>query len=662
MPSGRIDINTEAAGRGQSTDDVKKASEKLAIYNEKLHKKWIEKEAALRQKMVEAEAKGGYAARKKLEDKLTKEKEKAKKAEEKRAQKSAKVIAEYEKMLEEQAEQEKLDEAKRIEDEVAEYRGKKLKDSLGVFGQAATKAMNALGESVKDNIELYANYMSSINARLQGAGHTYESLNKTINRNTALNPYIKYTQVLEGLSRLVDLGIADNLTQRAFLEAISDKIATTFDAAETSLLSIVRIQQKDSTASRLGMEAELTKLFNYYFSDTSYLSNTFDSVQGALIDLSAQLGREASIEVEYMVQKWLGALGSVGVDSSTLQTIAQGVNYLGTGDVESLSSNAALQNLFVMAANRNNLNYNDMLTKGVNAQQVNALLEGVVEYIQEISQSSNNVVKKQYAQLFGLTMADMKAFQNLSDQVIGDLYNSAMTYQDTLTELNNQLSQVGSRMHLSEKIDNILDNAMAATGMGVANSTFGYATWKSFDMLEQITGGIELPFISAFGNGLDLNMTLEGLGKGTIVGISAAANLLGGIFNALGNGGFLSLDAWQTDPDKSGGFTGYQSANKLTTKKSTTNYVASSSEMGIQQSLSDSQKDTGEQVQGVQKSQEDEDFNAREDFYEPTILVLNWLKAYFEGGGSDTAPLKVQQTGLVAGDGSSIYTYTKGTI
>mgnify|MGYP004546572565 FL=1 len=85
--------------------------------------------------------------------------------------------------------------------------------------------------------------MTSVNARLQGAGKelNYESLNNKIRTNTALNPYVRYTTVLEKMASLVDQGIASNVTQRAFLASISDKIATTFNAAESSLLSIVRI-------------------------------------------------------------------------------------------------------------------------------------------------------------------------------------------------------------------------------------------------------------------------------------------------------------------------------------------------------------------------------------------------------------------------------------
>ncbi len=326
--------------------------------------------------------------------------------------------------------------------------------------------------------------MSSINARLQGTGLGYDAINKTILKNAAASPYYKYTDVINNLNSLVQAGIADNVVQRAFLATIADKIATTFDAAQSSLLEIIRIQQRDSTAARLGMEAELTQLFNNYFSDTSYLSNTFDSVQAALVGLSSQYGAEQSIELEYMIQKWLGSLGSVGVSSSTLQTIASGIGALGTGDVDTLSSNSALQNLLVMASNYAGLPYGEMLSGGVNAYDINSLLAGVVEYIQSIASTQNNVVKAQYAQLFGLSVADINAFKNISKNTIDELYKSGMTYSDTLNELNDQLSQVSGRMHLSEKIDNVLDNALAAIGVNLANNAASYGIYKAADMLE----------------------------------------------------------------------------------------------------------------------------------------------------------------------------------
>ena len=117
-------------------------------------------------------------------------------------------------------------------------------------------------------------------------------------------------------------------------------------------------------------------LFNYYFSDTSYLSQAFDSVTSALTDLSSQLSATNSVEFDYIVQKWLGALGSVGVDSGTLTNLASAINALGTGQVDYLSSNSTAQNLLVLAANRVGLDYGQMLLDGVSSTDVNTLLYG----------------------------------------------------------------------------------------------------------------------------------------------------------------------------------------------------------------------------------------------------------------------------------------------
>ena len=637
-------------GGGQS------AAATLRKAAESYDKAWAIKLSELNQKLASERAKKDDKYRKKLlneREKLQTNKDKAR----------AETLSKYSAILEEKARDEALKAQKELEEEIANYRKKKLNESAEEFGKKINKAvpglsksLNALGGSVEKYLETYTQYMTQVNARLQGAGSNlnYETINNKLRTNTALNPYVRYTTVLEKMANLVDQGIASNIVQRAFLASISDKIATTFNAAESSLLQIVRIQQKDSTAARLGMEAELTQLFNHHFSDTSYLSDTFDSVQSALIDLSAQLGDQSSIEVEYMVQKWLGALGSVGVNSSTLQTLAQGVNYLGTGDVESLASNAALQNLFVMAANKNGLNYSKMLSEGVNAAEVNTLLGGIVKYIQDIASTSNNVVKKQYAQLFGMTMSDMVAFNNISDDIIKDLYSSAMTYTDTLTELDSQLGQVSDRMHLSEKIDNLFDNILASVGLNVANNQALYGIWKSADLLQSITGGIRLPFITALGSGMDLNMTLEGLAKGGVIGFSTIASLIGGLSALNSEGGLLGLQSWQLDAGDKSGFTSYQNAKTLTTKKSAVGYVSSGDSLGIQQSLSDSQKDTGKSVSGTEETEADE-----------MIAILKFIKSYFEDGGLDSKPLRVEvskidSSALPSTTVSPFYSYTNG--
>lgn len=461
------------------------------------------------------------------------------------------------------------------------------------LGTGWNKAMS----SVDDYLATYTQNFTSVTTRLQNSGYTYENINKVFKANTAANPYVRYDKLLTKLNSLVEEGVAKGVAQRAFLGTIAEEVATTFDATQASLLQIVRIQQTDTTAQRLGLEANLTRLFNYYFGDTSYLSQAFDSVQQTLIGTSSQMSAGASIEFEYIVQKWLGSLGSVGVDSSTLQTIAEGINYLGTGNVEALSSNSALQNLLVMSANRAGLNYGTILTNGLDINDTNKLLKSLIQYVQEISNSNNNVVKSAYANLFGVKISDMAAFNNLNSTVIDQLYQQAMTSSDTITELNWQLGQADKRYHLSTKIQNLLDNTFMGIGMGVANNAATYGLYKAASMLEAITGGINLPVISIMGNSFDPKMSLEGLIKTGVVGFSAIGQLVSSIGNIF-SGSALDINKWDVNTNKGKGFRGFTNGNAVSQTTSQATYVSNSNATGTKQALVDQQKAEASTVSG----------------------------------------------------------------
>ena len=66
---------------------------------------------------------------------------------------------------------------------------------------------------------------------------------------------------MKNINKAVESGISYNVAQRAFLETIKDDIAKTFNAFDSTLLQIIRVQQADSTAARLGMEATLNQFF-----------------------------------------------------------------------------------------------------------------------------------------------------------------------------------------------------------------------------------------------------------------------------------------------------------------------------------------------------------------------------------------------------------------
>ena len=488
------------------------------------------------------------------------------------------------------------------------------------LGTGWNKAMS----SVDDYLAAYTQNFTSVTTRLQNSGYTYENINKVFKANTAANPYVRYDKLLTKLNSLVEEGIAKGVAQRAFLGTIAEEVATTFDATQASLLQIVRIQQTDTTAQRLGLEANLTRLFNYYFGDTSYLSQAFDSVQQTLIGTSSQMSADASIEFEYIVQKWLGSLGSVGVDSSTLQTIAEGINYLGTGNVEALSSNSALQNLLVMSANKAGLNYGTILTNGLGINDTNKLLKSLIQYVQEISNSNNNVVKSAYANLFGVKISDMAAFNNLDNTVINQIYQQAMTSNDTITELQWQLGQADKRYHLSTKIQNLLDNTFMGIGMGVANNAATYGLYKAASMLEDITGGINLPLVSVMGNSFDLKMSLESLIKTGVVGFSAIGQLVSSIGNIF-SGSALDINKWDVNTNKGKGFRGFTNGNAVSQTTSQATYVSNSNATGTKQALVDQQKAEASTVSG--EEDKDNPFskkaeNGQEADYWTNILLV----------------------------------------
>ncbi|MBO7697167.1 MAG: hypothetical protein J6Y28_04510 [Acholeplasmatales bacterium] len=73
--------------------------------------------------------------------------------------------------------------------------------------------------------------------------------------------------------------------------------------------------------------------------DTSYLSDVYDSVSATLLDAVSKLNADDATAFSYEVQKWLGALYSLGLSQEGVQSLAKGITYLQTGNVSELSSN-----------------------------------------------------------------------------------------------------------------------------------------------------------------------------------------------------------------------------------------------------------------------------------------------------------------------------------
>ena len=419
---------------------------------------------------------------------------------------------------------------------------KEASEQYGGLGKALSvglvkgldKAVNALGDFAKglnSTISSIAGYKTAWDTRLYGSGKGHSNISDLVRNNLALSPFVKQQTVMEKLNSAIGEGIAYNVEQRAFLAAISDSIATTFEAFDTTLKDLVRVQQADSTAYRLGMEASLNKYLNAMFETTEYLNAVSDTVTTNLYQATSLLDSSKAIDYEYQIQKWLGALYSVGMSSSAVGNISSALGQLLSGDISGTESGAG--KLLVMAAANSGVDYAKLLTDGINSSDINLLMESMVSYLQEIA-SDNKVVQSQMAGIFGIQTADIRAAKNLTG-VVNDIFKSGQNYNSTsaMGMLSSMLGSVGSRMSMGAMLENLTDNFKYTLAEGIASNPALYGILSIGNLLEETVGGINIPTVGVMGNMVDLEATVADLLRAGALGGSIMAGI-GPLFSGLG--------------------------------------------------------------------------------------------------------------------------------
>lgn len=384
-----------------------------------------------------------------------------------------------------------------------------------------------ISKKLDRSIEEIVKYKSDWDTRLFGSGTSHTSLTQEITNSIGASPYVKQADVMRNIDEAVKAGIAYNIEQRAFLQTVKDDIAGTFNAFDSTLLQIIRIQQSDSTAARLGMEASLNQYLNSMFKNTEYLNSISDNVTNALYEATSLLGSEQSIGFEYQVQKWLGSLYSVGMSSQSINSIAQALGQIASGDISGVNSGAG--RLLIMSSAKSGLSYNELLTKGLNDSQMNKLMESMVEYLKSIA-DSNRVVQSQYASIFGLSTSDIVAASNLSTADINNISKYALSSSGAIGTLLDMGSTISSRMGMGEKMATALSNLEYTMASSIASNPAMYAIWSISGMLDKLMGGMPIPFVSTLGTGVDLETTVADLmrvgvmGTGLLSGVGSLIN------------------------------------------------------------------------------------------------------------------------------------------
>ena len=501
-------------------------------------KSWIEEQIKDRKKIEDAVNKYRFEQQKKYNKKLSDEEISAYRETQKRKQAIDKALEDIGRQKQEkQAEKERLksiiDNSKALlksgaisKEELAlakkQYRAST--SMLEKFGKL-TESINKLSGFVDKYIDTYAKYQSTINTRLQGTGRQFQGasgIENILTRAIGVNPYVSNKAVMDNVQKLTEAGIAYNLEQRAFLETISDDIASTFSAFDSSLLRIIRLQQQDSTASRLGLEVTMTKYLNSMFQNTEYLNQTYKQVSANILEATATMGTAAGVEFEYVVQKWLGSLVSLGLSESTATGIASAIGSLGSGDISSLSSSGIGQ-LLLLSATRSGQDLGTIATQGLTATSTNAILSSMVSYLAELASSPSNIVKSSYASTFGLNVSDLRAISNVGSS-LSDITREMLSYSGSLANLQESWQTVASRKSVADMVNTLFENAQFSLSSGIAQNPATLALWKITGMLEDSVGGIPIPMTGT---------SVSNIMRAALMGYSSLG-LIGDIISGLG--------------------------------------------------------------------------------------------------------------------------------
>ena len=340
-------------------------------------------------------------------------------------------------------------------------------------------------------------YMGKVDARLQSEEAQtgfFKQITDDVQSTVGASRFVSQKELLQNVAKLTENGIAYNIEQRAMLATLSDKMVTTFDVLDNTLQRMIRIQQADLTMSQLGSEAQLTKFLNSQFEDTSYLNTMYDSVLAALTDSISSMDKNNATSFTYAVQKWLASLYSVGLSDQAVATIASGINALASGNINTLNSNQPLSVLMNMSATNAGLSYSDLLTQGLNASNVNDLMRSMVDYLGTIAENTtdNQVLRSQWSDVLGITLTDLRAVSNLTNNDISAIYRSNTTYDQSINETQNQLQTVVGRTAASERVQTMADNFMFNWGMNMAQNDAQYMTWYATQFVDQLLGVVGL--------------------------------------------------------------------------------------------------------------------------------------------------------------------------
>ena len=532
------------------------------------------------------------------------------------------------------------------------------KEMMERLSEQLTSGLADLALSLKTTIDRVGLTQSKIDTRLQGSkksrlmGSYWTAMDWKVQGAAGISPFIKQETLVNQIENMVSQGIAFNVEQRATLATMSEKIASTFNATHATLLRLVRIQQEDTTAARLGMESALNSFLNNMYETSEYLKGVSESVKSSLEDAMSLMTGENALSFEYQVQKWLGSMYSVGMSQGSVNSLSTALGQIASGKIEALT-NGGSGNLIVMAASNAGLDLGSILKNGLNDSTTNSLLDAAVGYLGNIYNQTkeNKVVQQQMASVFGMTAADLKSISNLMKSRT-NISENGLTYATAMGQLKAMANSMDSRVSMGEKLSNMWSNVQYGMGAGIASNPALYAIYKMGSLLKQTTGGIDIPLPLVMGSGLNYKLNVADLMLvGAMSGgvMSALAKTLVGLTGGVGAGGTGILKRMGVDFSGSSDYVVRGTGSNLITKNSSNGFDTSNSGYGAQgdgEGIKDSilTSETDKANKTTADAVDSSDEIQLKDVNTSILDILDVLRSVLSGSGSRSISVSIDSS------------------
>ena len=414
--------------------------------------------------------------------------------------------------------------------ESIKYLAEDFKDNFGKnVEKLASSLQSSLSGQLDSTINSYIDNYQSMISSLVGANKDWESITDNLNNALSANSLVRQENVYKNLTELIKAGISENVEQRAFLETISDDLNLLLDTQTGSLARLIRLQDASIAENRVAIEYSLREFLNQNYQTSEYIKDSYLKVADSISELQAISTTSLASSIESALQTWLGSYYSVGVSDSTISNLASAINSLGTGDLSNINSN--ISKLVMMGAATSGKSYGNLLTNGITAEDVSAIMSGITDYAKSIE--GNNVVRSQWASLFGLSISDLEALKNL---------NITNNTQTVSSDINKLFDAYANFVPTTVGLKNTFENLMFTTATNIASNDALYGSYFVTDILEKSGIGSALSSLGSSIASMGLKKTGGALQvAGTAINYSKLIPYLGGLLstaigdNALGN-------------------------------------------------------------------------------------------------------------------------------